>query len=102
MLTDERRSARQHTLEQHRCSSTALRATLPAALPEPQSSHSNLAPRLRPARRTVAGVRCIFVADVTSSPMPAASRWRLIGWGTHFGRIQGDSRTHRELEQRPS
>eukprot|EP00964_Phaeocystis_antarctica_P091664 scaffold58830_cov36-Phaeocystis_antarctica.AAC.1 len=29
-----------------------------------------------------------FVADVSSSPMPAASRWRLIGWGTHFGRIQ--------------
>jgi hypothetical protein len=48
-----RSAAASDTLAQHPCSSTAVRAT--AGSSARASELSNLAPRLRPARRTVAG-----------------------------------------------
>ena len=47
-----RSAAARDTLAQHRCNSTALRAT--AGCSARASELSNFAPRLRPARRTVA------------------------------------------------
>ena len=47
-----RSAAASDTLAQHRCNSTALRAT--AGSSARASELSNFAPRLRPARRTVA------------------------------------------------